>query len=171
MIESETRAMEMNRRRTGRVAISVTLAGLFGASAFCAQVPLKPGQYAMTVTYQVQNERQNQMRSGTRCVTASDLENPEAIFSDEITRLQTDETKCSVGNWKNTGGRISYDAECSNRTVHVEGSLSETQFSVVRTVTPKTSPKVLLKFFVTGRRTGDCKAAVGTGFEDDAFTR
>lgn len=134
----------------------MALAGLFGV-AFGAQVPLKPGQYTMTVTYQVQSERQDQSRSGTRCITTSDLENPEAIFSDEIAATQTNETKCSVGNWKNAAGRISYDAKCSNRMVHVEGSLSETQFSVVRTVTAKASPKVLLKFFVAGRRTGDCR--------------
>lgn len=164
--------MNMNGRKcVGRAAVMVMLGFLFEAGALAAPLALKPGLYAMTVTYQVQGERQNQSRSGTRCIAANDLENPEAIFSDQVVAVRTAEIKCSVGNWKNADGRVSYDAECSDRTVHVEGSLSETEFSVVRTVTPKASPKILLKFVVAGKRTGHCKGAEEMGFEEDAFTR
>lgn len=144
---------------------------LCGAPARATTLELRPGQYAMTVTYQVQGERQNQSRSGTRCITASDLGNPEIIFSDQMVSPRKEETECSVKELKDAGGNVSYDADCSNRTVHVTGSLSETDFSVVRTVTPKASPKVLLKFVVTGKRTGDCRTAADAGFEEDAFTR
>lgn len=144
---------------------------LCGAPAKATTLEIRPGQYAMTVTYQVQGERQNQSRKATRCITASDLDNPEAIFSDQIMAPVKDEAKCSVKELKDAEGKVSYDAQCSNRTVHVAGTLRETEFSVVRTVTPKASPTVLLKFVVTGKRTGDCKTAADAEFEEDAFTR
>lgn len=139
--------------------VAIAISCLCGAPAKATTLELKPGQYAMTVTYQVQGERQSQSRSGTRCITASDLDNPEMIFSDQIVAPKKEEAKCSVKELKDAGGKVSYDAKCSNRTVHVEGSLSETEFSVVRTVTPKASPNVLLKFVVAGKRSGECKTS------------
>lgn len=146
----------MKRNRGLKSAVVIVVAGLFGGGAATANVDLKPGKYALTITYEVQNQRQNESRSGTRCITPHDLDNPEKIFSDRVTVRPEQEESCSVKQLRNIGGRISYDAECSNRMVHVEGNLSATEFSVVRTVKPKASQGVSLKFTVTGRRTGGC---------------
>ena len=134
----------------------IALAGAFGALAAAANVELRPGKYTVTVTYEVQDQRQNQSRTSTRCVTQQDLGHPEKIFNDRTGAAPKQEDTCSVKNFKSEGGKISYDAECANRTVHVEGNVSGTGFSVVRTVTPKASAGVSLKFTVRGTRTGDC---------------
>jgi hypothetical protein len=149
------------RRCASKIAVLLMLAGLSEASAIATEVPLRPGQYLLTVTSQVQGERPSQSRSGTRCITESDLGNPEAVFSDQIAATRKGEAPCFVKELKNADGKISYDAECANRRVHVEGGLSGTEFSVVRMVRPKASPRILLKFVVSGKRTGDCRAAVG----------
>lgn len=154
----------MMKRNCGvKSALVIVVAVLCGGVAEAANVDLKPGKYALTITYEVQDQRQNESRSGTRCITLRDLDNPEKIFSDRVTVRSKQEESCSVKQLRNIGGKISYDAECSNRTVHVEGNLSGTEFSVVRTVKPKASEGVSLKFTVRGRRTGDCVTAVNTG--------
>ncbi|MGH9730355.1 MAG: DUF3617 domain-containing protein [Candidatus Acidiferrales bacterium] len=125
-------------------------------ASFARDVGLRTGKYAFTVTYEVQGERQNQSRTAMRCIRQGDLNDPENIFTDRIAAAAKQEESCSVHGLKSADGKISYDAECSNRTVHVEGNLSGTEFSVVRTVKPKASQGVSLKFTVRGRRTGDC---------------
>src|SRR6185437_9751202 len=147
----------MMKRNCGvKSACVIVVAVLCGGVAAAANADLKPGKYALTITYEVQNQRQNESRSGTRCITLRDLDNPEKIFNDRVTAQPKQEESCSVKQLRSIGGKISYDAECSNRIVHVEGNLSGTEFSVVRTVKPKASQGVSLKFTVRGRRTGDC---------------
>jgi hypothetical protein len=146
----------MKRNYAVKSAAVIAAAILCGGVAAATNVDLKPGKYALTITYEVQNQRQNESRSDTRCITLRDLDNPERIFSDRVTARPKQEESCSVKQLRSIGGKISYDAECSNRMVHVEGNLNGTEFSVVRTVKPKASQGVSLKFTVRGRRTGDC---------------
>jgi len=145
----------MARKSTLKMIAVIVLAIPFAALAAAATVDLKPGKYALTITYEVQDQRQSESQSAARCITAKDLDNPERIFNDRIAATPKEET-CLVKDLKNSGGKISYDAECSNRTVHVEGNVSATGFAVVRTVKPKASEGVSLKFTVRGTRTGDC---------------
>lgn len=126
------------------------------AIAPAREIDLKPGRYAVTVAYEVQHERQNQSQATTRCIRPPDLASPERIFNDRTDSATAPEETCRVTNFKSSAGRISYDAECSNRTVHVEGTVAESGFSVVRTVTPRTGQAVPLKFMIRGKRTGDC---------------
>lgn len=153
----------MRRNRGLKSALVIAVAVLCVRAAAAANVDLKPGKYALTITYEVQDQRQNESRSGTRCITARDLDDPEKIFNDQMVATPKEEQACSVKGLKSTGGKISYDAECPNRRVHVEGDLSGTEFSVVRTVKPKASEEVSLKFTVRGRRTGDCVTPDNTG--------
>lgn len=153
----------MKRSRGVKSAAVIAAAILCGGVVAAANVDLKPGKYVLTITYEVQNQRQNESGSGTRCITPRDLDNPERIFSDQVTVRPKQEESCSVKQFRNIGGKISYDAECSNRTVHVEGNVSATGFSVVRTVKPKVGQGVSLKFTVRGTRTGDCLTTINTG--------
>lgn len=153
----------MKRNSGVKSALVIAVAVLCGGVAAAANVDLKPGKYALTITYEVQDQRQSESRSRTRCITLRDLDNPENIFSDRVTVRSKQEESCSVKQLRSIGGKISYDADCSNRMVHVEGNLSDTEFSVVRTVKPKASQGVSLKFTVTGRRTGDCATPDNTG--------
>ncbi|HLW80880.1 MAG TPA: DUF3617 family protein [Candidatus Acidoferrales bacterium] len=148
----------MTRKSAFKMTIVIALAALFGALAAAAtmDLKLKPGKYALTVTYEVQDQRQNQSRSATRCIRAADLDNPEKIFDDQVAATPKEKDACSVKDLKNADGKISYDAQCANRTVHVEGTLTGGGFSVVRTVIPKGNQGISLKFTVSGKRTGDC---------------
>jgi len=138
-----------------RTLAAVVMASLTSTGAFATNVNLRPGRYAFTVTYEVQGERQNESRTMMRCIRRGDLVDPENIFTDRTSAAKPEET-CSVRGLKSAEGRISYDADCSNRTVHVEGDLSQAGFSVVRTVRPKTSASVSLKFTVRGKWLGRC---------------
>lgn len=125
--------------------------------ASARNVELKPGKYEVTVSYEVQHERQNQSQTTPRCIRTQDLGNPEEIFNDRTGPTRKKEEICTVKDFKAVAGRISYDAECSNRTVHVEGTVDESGFSIVRTATPKVGQAVPVKLVIRGRRTGDCE--------------
>jgi hypothetical protein len=140
----------------GLVALASVLACIFSAYSASPSLELEPGKYAVTITYEVQDQRQNEPRTATRCITARDLDDPEKIFNDQTGAPPGSSEACSVRNLKTTNQGVSYDADCSNRTVHVQGHLSATGFLVVRTVKPKASARVSLKLTVRGTRTGDC---------------
>lgn len=140
----------------GVVTVAGVLAGIFGAPSTAPSLGLNPGKYAVTVTYEVQEQRQNEPRTATRCIATRDLSDPEKIFNDQPSPPQGNGEACSVKNLKSANQQISYDADCSNRTVHVQGHVGPTGFLVVRTVKPKASARVSLKLTVRGTRTGDC---------------
>jgi hypothetical protein len=146
----------MNGRNCVLVAAAAALAGTFSTPGTTTNVNLRPGKYIVTITYQVQEQRQNEPRITTRCITASDLADPEKIFND-----QENGAECSVRNLINGDRKIRYEADCPNRTVLVEGDLGDEGFSVVRTVTPRGNQGVSLKVAERGRRTGDCSAQGG----------
>lgn len=134
------------------LAISCSMA----TAAFARNVDLRPGKYAFTVTYEVQGERQNESRTAMRCIRQSDLSDPENVFTDQMATAPKQKEACSVRNMKSADGKISYDAECSNRSVHVEGTLGSAEFAVVRTVRPKGNQNVTLKLTIRANRSRDC---------------
>lgn len=142
---------------------AITMSCALIAVASARGVDLKPGRYEVTISYEVQHERQNQSEKTARCIRPPDLENPERIFNDRTDSAPSPGTVCTVRDFKSSAGKISYDAECSNRTVHVEGTVEESGFSVVRSVTPRAGQAVPLKFTIRGRRTGDCMLLVNWG--------
>ena len=91
----------MKRNYAVKSAAVIAVAVLCGGVAAAANVDLKPGKYALTITYEVQNQRQNESRSGTRCITLRDLDNPEKIFSDRVTAQPKQEESCSVKQLRN----------------------------------------------------------------------
>ncbi|HXT74549.1 MAG TPA: hypothetical protein VN785_11920 [Candidatus Angelobacter sp.] len=101
----------MMKRNCGVKSACVIVVAVLCGGVAAANVDLKPGKYALTITYEVQNQRQNESRSGTRCITLRDLDNPEKIFNDRVTAQPKQEESCSVKQLRNVGGKISYDAE------------------------------------------------------------
>lgn len=146
----------MNTRFTSGVLAMIAAVSGFASVASAGNVTLKPGRYEVTVTYEVQHERQNQSQTAIRCIRALDLESPERVFNDRTDAAPRAEEICKVKDFKNAAGKVSYNADCSNRTVHVEGNVNETAFRVVRTVRPKASAGVSLKFTVSGKWLEDC---------------
>ncbi len=148
----------MNGKFSLKALVTLAVTCSIASAAFAGDVALRTGKYGFTVTYEVQGERQNESRTAIRCIRQRDLADPETIFTDRIATATQRET-CSVRNLKSGASTISYDADCPNRTVHVEGELSSAGFDVVRTVSPKSNTGVSLKFTVRGKRLGDCATA------------
>lgn len=148
----------MTTRFTSSVLAVIAAVSGFASVASAGKVGLKPGRYEVTVTCEVQHVRQNQSQTAMRCIRALDLESPERVFNDGADSAPRAEEICTVKDFKSAAGKVSYNADCSNRTVHVEGNVSEVSFSVVRTVRPKASAGVSLKFTVSGKWLGDCDA-------------
>ncbi|HLV94207.1 MAG TPA: DUF3617 family protein [Candidatus Acidoferrales bacterium] len=140
----------------GGVTAAAALFSVSSAIAGARNLKLEPGKYVLTITYEVQDQRQNEPRTATRCITPGDLDDPERIFNDQAGAPAGSAKACSVRNLRSTNQRVSYDADCPNRTVHVDGNVSGDGFSVVRTVRPKGNSAVSLRFTVRGTRTGDC---------------
>jgi len=140
-------------------ALAAALAGVSSALAATPNLRLAPGKYIVTITYEVQDQRQNELHTTTRCITRGDLNDPEKIFNDQTGTPAESVKACSVRNVRSSNEQVSYDVDCSNRTVHVDGNVSGNGFSVVRAVTPKGNKAVSLRFTVRGRRTGDCSTS------------
>ena len=147
------------RLRTGLVNLMFAAAILTSCAPLttAANIDLKPGEYTLTVSYQVQDQRQNESRTGTRCIALDDLDNPEKIFNDRMLAGNSQDADCVVRDLRSGDGQISYDADCQNRFVHVQGTIGNTEFSVVREVKPKASREVSMKVTLRGKRTGDCR--------------
>lgn len=145
----------------GFAGIATALACMCSPVAAGANLKLQPGEYVVTTTYEVQDQRQNEPRIAIRCLAPQDMGDPEGIFNDESGSAPENGKRCSVRNLKDANRELSYEADCANRTVHVEGSLSDEGFSVVRIVTPKGNQGVSLKGIVRGRRIGGCSVHAG----------
>lgn len=155
------------QRRESRAARTVLMAATLGflvltptllvARATKVKVNLEPGEYDFTVTYEIQGEQPARPKTTARCITREELDQPEEVFNDSSAAPRKENEPCAVKNLKGSGGKISYDADCSNRLVHVEGRVSRTEFVVVRNVRPKGSQGVPLRFTLWARRTGSCR--------------
>ncbi|MCS6292446.1 MAG: hypothetical protein H8J66_05175, partial [Nitrospira sp.] len=62
-----------------------------------------------------------------------------------------------VLNYSAQGGKISYDVDTTASTIHVEGSASSTEFSVVRNAKSKSGKGMPMTMKLDGKRTGDCR--------------
>jgi hypothetical protein len=127
-----------------------------GSSVLLASsaVSLKPGKYEVTGIREM-NGKQYPGHS-IRCISAADLEDPEAVFNERVFARYKPDPSCTQHNLTNSGGKLSYDEHCANRTVHVDATLSGTEYSAVRSVTPKASGALGFTFKMTGKRIGDC---------------
>ena len=156
----------MNGNFLVKALITLEITCSMATAVFARNVDLRPGKYAFTVTYEVQGERQNESRTAMRCIRQSDLSDPENVFTDRMSTAPKQEEACSVRNMKNADGKISYDADCSNRSVHVEGTLGPAEFAVVRTVRPRGNQSAVLRLIIRATRTRDCASSSETRFEN-----
>ena len=156
----------MNGNFLVKALVTLAISCSMATAAFARDVDLRPGKYAFTVTYEVQGERQNESRTATRCIRQSDLSDPENVFTDRMPTAPKQEEACSVRNMKSADGKISYDADCSNRSVHVEGTLGPAEFAVVRTVRPRGNQSAVLRLTIRATRTRDCANSSETRFEN-----
>lgn len=118
-------------------------------------VGLKPGRYDVTTTMSLSGKSMSP-NTKSRCIAASDLQDPERIFNERFLDGFKPESKCSEHNVKINGSKVSYDEDCPNRSVHVDATVSETGYSAVRSVTPKSPRALPFTYKISAKRTGDC---------------
>jgi len=121
-------------------------------------IRLKPGRYEVLQQMMVNGKAEPESRPDSRCITTTDLQNPEAVFNAaSLGEFRADAT-CVVRGLKADGSKVSYDADCSNRTVHVDATLlSDGEFTAVRSVTAKSARAVSMVYKLGGKRTGECR--------------
>jgi hypothetical protein len=128
---------------------------LWSVSAMAESLPLTPGFYEVTATMSTSGKPELR----TRCVTAEHLSNPEAVLNYAFAQKFRPLPDHKVINFTLQGDKISYEVDTPFSLIRVEGTISGTEFSVVRSNTSK-SGKVLpvpMTLTLTGKRTKDCK--------------
>ena len=123
-------------------------------------VNLEPGQYEVTSVLTVMDNGVPQpsarkVRPASRCLTSTELADPEALFNERILVTYVPDPACIQRNLKMSPTALSYDEECDNRRIHVEVTLKSTSYEAVRTVLPK-APAPQTTYKISGKRIGDC---------------
>ncbi len=130
--------------------VCVTVIAVTSTPALATQLPIKPGKYEVTVTMRVGSNENASTR--TRCVIATDLDDPELVFT------QDESARKLARTWKLTGlslgnERIAYTVTPDGLpAAAVKGTVSATAFDVERRVTGFNGATRIV-----GRRVGDCK--------------
>jgi hypothetical protein len=115
---------------------------------------MQPGLWELTTEMKMAGMRMPAQKF-THCYTPQDLAAGKQYRMDE-------QSRCTIRNMKNVGGRISFEMTCeaegSKMTGSVQGTMSATAFSFEprMRMTPDQGMGVMLST-ITGRRLGDCK--------------
>lgn len=131
--------------------------------AFAADpaVNLQPGKYEITTTVEMTMNGSSKTyppQTTAHCLTADSLADPEQVFNERIVlaaRYHPD-TSCTQHGLKNTPTSVSYDEDCTNRSIHVEATLSSTSYTTIRRVVPKDPRAPQMTYNIAGKRTGEC---------------
>ncbi len=136
-----------------------------GASTSAADLTLKPGKYEIASTWIVEGNA-HPSRPARRCIAAPDLSYPERVFNAAVGQPSIADRSCSTKNLNYSGGKVSYDQDCAKFVTHVQGTYSETGYSVTRALEPKIQTKrgVSSQIKLEAKRIADCEdAAKGNG--------
>jgi hypothetical protein len=106
---------------------------LWSVSAMGESLPLTPGYYEVKATMSVSDKPE----SRNRCVTVEHLTNPEAVLNYAFSQKFRPLPDHKVINFTLQGDKISYDVDTPFSVIRVEGRISSTEFSVVRSNTSK----------------------------------
>lgn len=139
------------------VGLCVIASVLCGALPVRAEtVPLKPGEYQVTAVTESSNGEAGKPDTHTRCVKEEHLANPDAVFNYYALNGFKPNPANKVMNVSMHSGTVSYEIEGVYAITHVEGTVSNTDFSVVRKATPKGDKALSVTMKVDGKRMGDC---------------
>ncbi len=140
-----------------RIGLYVIAGVLCAAAPVRAEsVPLKPGEYQVTAVTESSSGEAGKPDTHSRCVQEEHLANPDAIFNYYALNGFKPNPANKVMNVSVHGGTVSYDIEGVYAITRVEGTVSNTGFSVVRKATPKGDKALSVTMKVDGKRTGDC---------------
>jgi hypothetical protein len=117
----------------------------------------KPGNYEVKAVWLVAGQSRPAAPAQS-CLNQEDLSDPERVFNVSTVR---DARNCSVKNLAYNNGKISYDVDCGELLTHVEGSYTESGYSVIRTLGLNGRPSAASsQIKLDAKRTGECKARV-----------
>lgn len=119
-------------------------------------VPLKPGEYQVTAVTESSNGEAGKPDTRSRCLKEEHLADPDAVFNYYALNGFKPNPANKVMNVSMHGGNVSYEIEGVYAITRVEGTVSNTSFSVVRKATPKGDKALSVTMKVDGKRTGDC---------------
>ncbi len=140
-----------------RVLLYVIAGVLCAAASVRAEsVPLKPGEYQVTAVTESSSGEAGKPDTHSRCVREEHLANPDAVFNYYALNGFKPNPANKVMNVSMNGGTVSYDIEGVYAITRVEGTVSNTDFSVVRKAIPKGDKALSVTMRVDGKRTGDC---------------
>ncbi len=140
-----------------RVGSYVMVSLICAAPAVGAEsVPLKPGEYQVTAVTESSNGEAGKPDTRSRCLKEEHLANPDAVFNYYVINGFNPNPANKVLNVSMHGGSVSYEIEGVYAITRVEGTVSNTGFSVVRKATPKGDKALSVTMKVDGKRTGDC---------------
>jgi hypothetical protein len=135
---------------------------LVAANAFAtaAELTLKPGRYEIASTWIVQGQS-HPSQPVRRCIATGDLIYPERVFNAAVGQPSIAYRSCTIKNLNYSGGKVAYDQDCARFVTHVEGTYSETGYSVTRTLEPKVKTKagVGSQIRLEAKRVADCEDA------------
>jgi len=117
----------------------------------------KPGNYEVNAVWMLQGQSRPAAPAQS-CLNQEDLNNPERVFNVSTLR---DARNCSIRNLVYVDGKISYDVDCGQILTHVEGSYTESGYSVIRTLGLNgKSSNASSQIKLDAKRTGECKVRV-----------
>jgi hypothetical protein len=153
-----SRALLSLRRQTMRMLFAVSAIAVLaaGVMAQSADVPLRPGRYAITSSLEMTGQTTQPGTSGEHCITVEDMKDPENAFSPAVYATNRKNTECRVANFSRNGNKISYDVQCARALTQVEVTLSGDTFQGSRTVRPRAGAAARSVTRIEGKRTGDC---------------
>ena len=138
------------------VVLTIVMGSIvYSGVALADSLPLAPGHYDVTATLSTTGKAEKR----DRCITAEHVATAESVLNYGFAKNVTPLPNHTVVNFSVEGGRVSYNVDTPSSVIHVEGTISDTDFSVVRShqsKSGKVSP-VPMTLTLTGKRTGDCK--------------
>lgn len=139
--------------------VSIIIGMTFGVAPVGAEsIPLKPGEYQITAVTETSNGEAGKPATHTRCMKEEHLAHPDAVFNYYVTNGFKPKPSNKVTNVSIHDGNVSYDIEGPHAVTRVEGTVSNTSFSVVRKATPTAGNGILVTMRVEGKRMGDCSS-------------
>jgi len=135
------------------MAVVMTTLVVWAQAAHADSFPLTPGYYDVMVT----GGPGGGAETRHRCVTADHLADPDSVLNYAFAKKYKPFPGVRVSNFSVQGGKLSYDVDTPSSTVHVDGTVSATEFSVQRHAKSKKAGTAVPTLQLDGKRMRDCR--------------
>ncbi len=119
-------------------------------------VPLQPGKYQVSAAITTGSAQSARPDTASRCLTARELANPEAVFNNRFMADFKPDGSCTVSNLSMAGGKVHYTTDCKYASVEITGTMTSTSYSILRKAKNKGSSGPQVETHLEGKRIGAC---------------